>query len=52
MKSLVAHPGVANTQLSSGTVKAGGAADMAKAPKWLAGHRPRDVHLGDLFTQK
>lgn len=37
VKSLVAHPGVANTQLSSGTVKAGGAADMAKAPKWLAG---------------
>mmetsp|Transcript_4188 Transcript_4188/g.5240 ORF Transcript_4188/g.5240 Transcript_4188/m.5240 type:complete len:356 (-) Transcript_4188:42-1109(-) len=35
VKSLVAHPGVAATELSAGTVKAGGAEDMGKAPKWV-----------------
>ena len=50
VKALVAHPGVAQTQLSQGTVSAGGAADMAKMPKWLGGAwgkeiRPHWTHL-------
>ncbi|CAE7643218.1 unnamed protein product, partial [Symbiodinium pilosum] len=35
VKVLVAHPGVAQTQLGQGTMNAGGAADMEKVPKWM-----------------
>ena len=37
VKSLCAHPGVAPTQLSAGTIKAGGADDTAKTPEWVGG---------------
>lgn len=45
VKCLVAHPGVAQTQLSQGTVSAGGAADMAKMPKFL-GSAWNEIDLG------
>ena len=32
VKALVAHPGVAPTQLAQGTMKAGGANDLARYP--------------------
>lgn len=35
VKALVAHPGVAPTSLSDGTMKAGGMEDSKAAPKWL-----------------
>jgi len=35
VKSLVAHPGVAATELAQGTVQAGGANDFGSAPKWI-----------------
>ncbi|CAE7203872.1 unnamed protein product [Symbiodinium sp. CCMP2592] len=35
VKSLVAHPGVAATELAQGTVQAGGANDFGSTPKWI-----------------
>ena len=34
VKALVAHPGVAPTQLSVGTMSAGGASDLERIPAW------------------
>ena len=36
VKALVAHPGVAPTQLAQGTMKAGGANDLARYPQWVS----------------
>mmetsp|Transcript_23046 Transcript_23046/g.43319 ORF Transcript_23046/g.43319 Transcript_23046/m.43319 type:complete len:362 (+) Transcript_23046:49-1134(+) len=35
IKALCAHPGVAMTQLFQGTIKDGGAEDVASAPEWI-----------------